>query len=36
VKNMATGEQVKLAPAAAAAHIKATLSAINGPVILEG
>ena len=35
VKNMATGEQVKLAPAAAAAHIKATLSAINGPVILE-
>ncbi len=36
VKNMATGEQVKLSPADAAAHIKATLSAINGPVILEG
>ena len=35
VKNMVTGEQVKLAPAAAAAHIKATLGANNGPVILE-
>ena len=35
VKNMVTGEQVKLAPADAAAYIKATLSANNGPVILE-
>ena len=35
VKNMLTGEQVKLAPADAAAHIKATLAANNGPVILE-
>ena len=36
VKNMATGEQLKLTAAEAAAHIKATLSANNGPVILEG
>ena len=35
VKNMATGEQVKLAPAAAAAYIAEGLSANNGPVILE-
>ena len=35
VKNMATGEQVKLAPAEAAAYIKEGLSANNGPVILE-
>jgi len=36
VKNMATGEQVKLNPCDAAAHIKAALAANNGPVILEG
>ena len=35
VKNMKTGEQVKLTAAEAAAHIRAALSAINGPVILE-
>ena len=35
VKNMVTGEQVKLAPADAAAYIKATLSENNGPIILE-
>ncbi|MBQ8237531.1 MAG: histidine--tRNA ligase [Oscillospiraceae bacterium] len=35
VKNMATGEQVKLTPAEAAAWIKEGLSANNGPVILE-
>ena len=35
VKNMLTGEQVKLSPADAAAHIKAALSANNGPIILE-
>ena len=35
VKNMLTGEQVKLSPAEAAAHIKAALTANNGPVILE-
>ena len=35
VKNMVTGEQVKLTPADAAAHIKAALSAANGPIILE-
>ena len=35
VKNMLTGEQVKLAPSEAAEHIKAALSANNGPVILE-
>ena len=34
VKNMVTGEQVKLAPAEAAAHIKAALLS-NGPIILE-
>ena len=36
VKNMITGEQVKLSPADAAAHIKWALAANNGPVILEG
>ena len=35
VKNMVTGEQVKLAPGDAAAYIRTTLAAINGPVILE-
>ena len=35
VKNMLSGEQVKLSPADAAAHIKAALSANNGPIILE-
>ena len=35
VKNMLTGEQVKLSPAEAAAHIQAALTANNGPVILE-
>ena len=35
VKNMKTGEQVKLTAAEAAAYIQATLSANNGPVILE-
>ena len=35
VKNMATGEQVKLTPAEAAAYIQKGLSANNGPVILE-
>ncbi len=35
VKNMVTGEQVKLVPAEAAQHIKAALAANNGPVILE-
>ena len=35
VKNMITGEQVKLAPNDAAAYIKATLAANNGPIILE-
>ena len=35
VKNMATGEQVKLTSDDAAAYIKATLSANNGPIILE-
>ena len=35
VKNMATGEQVKLTPAEAAAHILAEMAANNGPVILE-
>ena len=34
VKDMTTGQQVKLSPAEAAAHIKAAL-ANNGPVILE-
>ena len=35
VKNMKTGEQVKLAPAEAAAHIKAALDAGSQAVILE-
>ena len=35
VKNMITGEQVKLSPVEAAAHIKAALTN-NGPIILEG
>ncbi len=35
VKNMVTGQQVKLAPADAAAYIRAELSANNGPIILE-
>ena len=35
VKNMATGEQVKLTAQEAAAHMKAALDANNGPVILE-
>ena len=35
VKNMVTGEQVKLAPEAAAQHILDGLAANNGPIILE-
>ena len=35
VKNMISGEQVKLSPVEAAAHIKAALTN-NGPIILEG
>ena len=35
VKNMTTGEQVKLAPCDAAAFIKTTLEANDGPIILE-
>ncbi len=35
VKNMTTGEQVKLTAAEAAAHVKAALAANNGPIILE-
>ena len=35
VKNMVTGEQVKLTPTDAAAFIKNALAANNGPVILE-
>ena len=35
VKNMRTGEQVKLTAEDAAAFIKTTLSANNGPIILE-
>ena len=35
VKNMISGEQVKLTPAEAAAHIKAELAKKNGAVILE-
>ena len=35
VKNMKTGEQLKLTPAEAAAHILAEMAANNGPVILE-
>jgi hypothetical protein len=32
---MRTGEQITVTPAEAAAHIKDTLSANDGPVILE-
>ena len=35
VKNMVTGEQVKLTAQEAAAHILASLAANNGPIILE-
>ncbi len=35
VKNMQSGEQVKLSPADAAAHIRSALTANNGPIILE-
>ena len=35
VKNMVTGEQVKLAPADAVAYIKAGTDLGNVPVILE-
>jgi len=35
VKNMVSGEQVKLSPADAGAYIKNALAANNGPVILE-
>ena len=35
VKNMVTGEQVKLSPAEAAVHIKAELAKKSGAVILE-
>ena len=35
VKNMKTGEQVTLAPAEAAQHIRDALTAGCGPVILE-
>ena len=35
VKNMQSGEQVKLSPADAAQYIKDALSANNGPIILE-
>ena len=35
VKNMISGEQVKLTPTEAAAHIKAALAANNGAIILE-
>ena len=35
VKNMVTGEQVKLTPSQAAEHIKATLANNNGAIILE-
>ena len=35
VKNMVSGEQVKLTPAEAAEHIKAALAANNGAIILE-
>ena len=35
VKNMVTGEQVKLSPADAAAYIRTALDANNGPIILE-
>ena len=35
VKNMVTGQQVKLSPADAAAHIRAALAENDGPIILE-
>ena len=35
VKNMHSGEQVKLTPADAAAHIKAALAENDGPIIVE-
>ena len=35
VKDMRTGEQITVTPAEAAAHIKSSLSANDGPVILE-
>ena len=35
VKNMVTGQQVKLSPADAAAYIRTALDANNGPIILE-
>ena len=35
VKNMLSGEQVKLSPADAAAYIRDALAANNGPIILE-
>ncbi len=35
VKNMGTGQQVSLSPADAAAHIRATLDATGGAIILE-
>ena len=35
VKNMVTGEQITVTPDEAAAHIRAALTANNGPVILE-
>ena len=35
VKNMVTGEQVKLSPADAATYIRQALDANNGPIILE-
>ena len=35
VKNMVTGEQVKLTAQEAAAHMLASLAANNGPIILE-
>jgi len=35
VKNMVTGEQVKLTPVEAAQHIKAELAKVSGAVILE-
>ena len=35
VKNMRTGEQITVTAAEAAAHIKTTLSEVDGPVILE-
>ena len=35
VKNMATGQQITVTPAEAAAHIREGLAANNGPIILE-